>query len=175
MISKYIYIILNILSLMIMMLFIHTRMKNDGKPEKPHRNSILLKSQVDEINICLSFFLALFILWRLDTFFSVYGSRLFVKALFSTDVFIISSIIVIALYYIINRNAITTIGVAKVHMFNNFRDVISWEQIVNYHWEENCLIINYIHEDKVDTYLWKHVSSKDRGIIDSILSTYVCM
>jgi hypothetical protein len=173
MISKYIYIILNILSIGILVFFMYSRMRAARHFENANKDNILLKTGVDGINIYLAVFLTMLIFWRLDTSFALYRGEVHLKTLLSTDAFIVTNCVIIVLYYIINSNTITTSGIAKLHLFNNFRNVIQWQQIVNYHWEENCLIIDYVNDTVVDTYLWRNIPFKDRGDIDAIFNRYL--
>lgn len=173
MISKYIYITLNTLSIIILVYFMYTRIRTRKDAESSKNHIILLKTGIDDINVYLSVFLTLLIFWRIDTAFSLSRGQILLKNLFLTDAFVITNCIIIALYYIINRNTITTVGIARLHLFNNFQHVIKWNQIVNYQWEENCLIISYLKNSEIDTYLWKNISYRDKEIINSIFNSYL--
>lgn len=174
MLNNYIYTVLNIMSTIALILFIYSLKRASKELGNDDKDSILLKTGVDEINIYLFLFIALLILWRIDTIFALYRGQILLKTLFSTDAFILINCMVIVLYCTINRNTITTSGIARLHLFNNCRNIIQWKQILNYHWEDNCLIINYLNESEVDTYLWKNVSYRDRGTIEAIFNNYLC-
>lgn len=163
---------LNILGLATLMYFF-TRIRELKKHENVNEEEIVFKSGIDKINICLSLILILLLAWRVDIFSGSIIYKLNIKVVFKSGILTYMIIACGGVYFLINRMVLTKKGIVRFNAFSRIEEIIPWQQVVGYRWEEDCLLIDYIIGDKVSSYLWRNISFRDKKNINRIFNCYI--